>query len=107
MTRNPPHLSTKIYVARSPIHGSGLFAKRKIKAGELIGRIEDAKPTTRNGPHVLWVSESEGYRVGGPLKYINHSNAPNAIYYNDLTVVALRDISKDEEITHYYGEEWE
>lgn len=107
MARNTATSSTKIYVAKSPIHGKGLFAKRKIKAGELIGNIDDTNPTTRNGPHVLWVSEDQGYRVGGPLKYINHCNTPNAIYYNDLTVVALRDIAKDEEITHYYGEEWE
>ena len=97
----------KIYVKKSDIHGLGLFAQKKIKKGELIGAIEKAIPATEDGPHVLWLSEDEGYRVEGPLKYINHSAKPNAAYYDDLTVVALRDIKADEEITHYYGEGWD
>jgi SET domain-containing protein len=40
------------------------------------------------------------------LKYINHHNAPNVSYYDDLSVVALRDIQAGEELTHDYGEEW-
>ncbi len=41
------------------------------------------------------------------MKYINHSAKPNAVYYDDFTVVALRNIKADEEITHYYGEGWD
>jgi SET domain-containing protein len=36
------------------------------------------------------------------LKYINHCERPNACYYDDLSVVALRDIEAGEEITHDY-----
>jgi SET domain-containing protein len=36
------------------------------------------------------------------LKYINHADNPNACYYDDLTVAAIRDISANEEITHNY-----
>ncbi len=97
----------KVYVKKSPIHGLGLFANRPIAKGEVIGEIEKAIPTTEDGPHVLWLSEEEGYRVEGPMKYINHSARPNAVYYDDFTVVALRDIAPDEEITHYYGEGWD
>jgi len=93
----------KVYVADSGIHGRGLFAKAKIRKGEVIGEIEP-KRAKKNGPYVLWVSEEEGYKVDGPLKYINHSSKPNAAYYDDLTVVALRNIKPDEEITHNYGE---
>jgi len=52
---------------------------------------------------VLWLTETEGFRVNCNLKFINHSDAPNACYYDDMTVVALRKIDQDEEITHNYG----
>ena len=37
------------------------------------------------------------------LRYINHSGDPNAVYYDDFTVVALKDIEKGEELLHDYG----
>ena len=51
---------------------------------------------------MLWLSASEGFEVHCDLRYINHADDPNACYYDDLTVVALRDIARDEEITHDY-----
>lgn len=95
-----------LYVKESHIHGKGLFAKRNIKQGQVIGYIKGT-PTTADGPHVLWLNGTEeGVVVECDLKYINHNSNPNACYYDDLTVVALRDIEKDEEITHHYGEDW-
>lgn len=96
------------YVKDSKIHGKGLFAKKKIRAGEVLGDIQ-GKPTTKNGPYVLWVDDEmkKGVRVECDLRYINHAAKPNAAYYDDLTVVALRDIGKDEEITHDYGDAWQ
>jgi len=52
---------------------------------------------------VLWISETEAMEVTCELKYINHADYPNACYYDDLSVVALRDIRAHEEITHDYG----
>jgi SET domain-containing protein len=95
----------KVYIEQSGIHGMGLFAGDEIKEGEVIGRIAPV-PVLEDGPHVLWVSEDQGYRVDGPLKYINHSVEPNACYYDDLTVVALQDIAAGDEITHHYGNDW-
>lgn len=94
------------YVSDSKIHGRGLFAARKIKKGELLGHL-DAVPTKKDGPHTLWIDDDTAVKVRCDLRYINHSSKPNAVYYDDLTVVALRDIAKDEEITHCYGEGWE
>lgn len=90
------------YVDRSPIHGKGLFAARKINEGELIGELK-VSPATRDGHHVLWVTETRKVRVRCPLRYINHSPEPNAVYYDTLEVIALRDIEKGEEITHDYS----
>ncbi len=93
----------KVYVEDSGIHGHGLFAKTQIRKGEVIGNIAP-KRAKKNGPYVLWINDNEGYKVDGPLKYINHSSKPNAAYYDDLSVVALRNIKVDEEITHNYGD---
>ena len=90
-----------IYVTTSNIHGKGLFARKRIKAGTLIGQIE-GRPTKTDGPYVLWLTQRKGVEVQCQLKYINHSDEPNAIYYDTLEVMALRDIKPDEEITHNY-----
>jgi len=96
-----------VYVKDSVIHGKGLFARQAIKAGDVIGEIE-GKPVSDNGPYVLWLDEEmrKAIEVENLFKYINHHSIPNACYYDDLTVVALRDIGIDEEITHHYGEAW-
>lgn len=91
----------KTYVADSPIHGKGLFAKAPIKAGELIGMVQ-GKKTRQNGDHVLWVNDEYGIHVQCDLRFINHDSKPNACYYDTLELIALTDIATDEEITHDY-----
>ena len=90
------------YVTVSKIHGDGLFALRRIKAGTIIGKIKGRK-TKINGPHVLWLTARKAVKVTCQLKYINHSGEPNAAYLDNLEVIALRDIDRGEEITHNYG----
>jgi hypothetical protein len=89
------------YVAESPIHGRGLFAARTIRNDEVIGWVRGV-PATEDGPYVLWLSETEAIEVHCDLRFINHSDHPNARYYDDGSVVALRDILAGEEITHDY-----
>ena len=89
------------YVSDSHIHGQGLFAKINIPKDTVIGTIQ-GKPCKRDGAYVIWLSETQGFKVSCNLKFINHSDNPNACYYDDLSVVALRDIKADEEITHNY-----
>ncbi len=90
------------YVAASLIHGRGLFAAAEITSGTVIGWLRGV-PAEQDGPHVLWIDADAGIEVQCDLKYINHSDRPNACYYDDLSVVALRDIRPGEEITHDYG----
>jgi hypothetical protein len=90
-----------IYVGDSSIHGKGLFAGRYIEAGEIIGVI-DGIPTTSNGEHVLWLDQNNAIQVQCELRFINHSDTPNAVYYDTLEVCALTDIKPGEEITHNY-----
>jgi uncharacterized protein len=95
------------YVAESGIHGKGLFAAETIKKDTIIGYL-DGKPTQKDGMYVLWIDSETGFEVSCKLKFINHSDEPNACYYDDKSVVALRDIQPNEEITHNYeaDREW-
>ncbi len=92
---------TLIYVGDSPIHGKGLFARKHIGAGDLIG-VLDGIPTSTGRDHVLWLDEENGFHVTCDLRFINHSDEPNAVYYDTLEVCALTDIAPGEEITHDY-----
>jgi SET domain-containing protein len=90
------------YVADSKIHGKGLFAEEHICAGTVLGWLKST-PCGIDGDYVLWISETQAVEVICDLRYINHSDRPNACYYDDLSVVALRDIPANAEITHNYA----
>jgi SET domain-containing protein len=92
-----------VFVDDSPIHGKGLFARTFIPAGEEIGTIE-GEYTASDGEYVLWLDEQTGVLVESNMRYINHSDNPNAVYYDDLKVCALKDINPGEEITHNYDQ---
>ena len=91
----------KVFVDNSNIHGKGLFAKDHIKQGEVIG-IAQGEHTKNDGPHVLWINGRQGFHVQCNMRFINHSDTPNACYYDTLEVCALKDIKPGEEITHNY-----
>lgn len=98
----------KVYKSKSHIQGIGLFAKVNISQGDLIGRYK-GRQTNKDGKHVLWVwmedlDDYVPYKIFNIMKYANHSNQPNAEVIC-LEMYALRDISKDEEITFNYGDE--
>ena len=91
-------------VRESPLHGRGLFATESIPEGTVIGWLatEEAPDHELDGPYVLWVGGEKPVRVTCDLRFINHSGAPNAAYYDDLSVVAVRDIGPGEELLHDY-----
>lgn len=95
-------------VAVSPIHGRGLFARRPITKGTLIG-VYEGERTDDNGPYVLWVDD-DGHEYGidgrNDLRFVNHSPRPNAVFEGEH-LRALRTIRSGEEITFYYGDEFE
>jgi hypothetical protein len=91
-------------VRQSPLHGRGLFARAFIPADTVVGHLatEPAGDHELDGPYVLWVDGEQPVKVTCDLRFINHSETPNAAYFDDLTVVALRDIRPGEEIVHDY-----
>ena len=100
-------LEKYFYVDNSPIHGKGLFARKKLKKEQFLGTYHGPK-TKENDMHVLWVEEEEGKWIGkdgkNMLRYLNHSNKPCA-EFDGFDLYALRDIKKDEEVTFDYGED--
>lgn len=116
------YLPEKVYVAPSPIHGYGCFAKSKIYEGEIIEECpvfdlniykNDTCWHILEDYRFLWPSGS----AGSPLAQVmpagygaiyNHSNNPNATWKsstarNTFFFYALRDIDQEEEIFTYYG----
>ena len=96
----------KVYVKKSKIKGKGLFAKRDIKKGEIIGVakgpiVPDNKESWKKyGEKYLHpISYSEAILNKEITRYTNHSCDPNCGLKNGIKLVALRDIKKDEEIT--------
>ena len=97
--------SSKLAVKRSPLHGRGLFAKSTIRKGTLIG-IYEGRKTKRDGTYVLWVEDDFGIDGTNELRFVNHSPAPNAVFWGE-ELHAIKTIREGDEITHHYGPEWE
>ena len=92
-----------VHVALSPIDGQGLFASRTIKKETYLGTY-DGPAAKRNGKYVLWVVDGDevvGRRGMNKLRYVNHSEEPNAEFVG-FDLFALRRIAPDEEITVDY-----
>ena len=106
--------NTLCFVADSPVHGRGLFARHDIAAGTWIGHY-DGPQTMENGMHVLWVESGDaeaeeddwiGYDGNNELRFLNHTKEPNG-EMDGLDLYAVKDIKAGEEITIDYGEEFE
>ena len=107
-------------VKRSSVHGKGVFAKRRIQKGFIIcvfggkvftvGEVRNIeKISPKRGEYILKLAD--GFYSGIPnfgIKFetadrINHSCDPNCGFVGQVTLVALRDIEKGEEITYDYA----
>lgn len=101
------HFAGIVYADASGIHGTGLFAARPMRRGEYIGTFHGPL-AKRDGSHVLWVypEEGDGAPIGrrgrNLLRYLNHSDRPNAEFYG-FDLYARRAIAQDQEITIDYG----
>lgn len=107
----------------SKIHGNGIYAARKIKAGtkifEYVGEVISADEADRRHPvnpddpfHTFFFALGNGDVIDGGVggndaKWINHSCEPNCETEETddhrVFVIALRDIARGEEIYYDYG----
>jgi hypothetical protein len=104
-----------IEVRQSPIEGLGVFAKRTLRQGERIRRVNIVREVTAEEP----LREDAGERAehcaypngkvvlwGYPDRHVNHSCDPNAYELHEgdsVYIVARRNIAPGQEITFDYN----
>jgi SET domain-containing protein len=98
-----------VEVRESPIHGRGVFARKRFRKGAYIATFE-GQPTEQDGMHVLWILDDDDREIGiqgrNALRFLNHAAKPNSEFLGpDLH--ALRNIQPGQEITFHYGEAWD
>jgi hypothetical protein len=104
---------SNLYVASSPIHGMGVFARRELVTGETI-LIRDERPVTLLAPlldgeqehHCDWLEGGRQVYLGFPERHVNHSCDANAFMRRvegEGHLIALRPIAPGEEITDNYS----
>jgi uncharacterized protein len=113
------YLSPKTRVARSPIHGRGLFASKAVRKGEIVaikgGHVMDRKTLRRVRRHIAesYVQIDDGFYIGamtsrevkGNKMFLNHSCEPNVGMRGQIAFVALRGIKAGEELTYDWAME--
>lgn len=100
-----------ISVRKSSISGSGIIAEEEIKKGEFIGyirgKLKSLKITNKKESlsYPNWVGISKGVWIDPvyPYQFLNHSCNPTAGIKGKISMVAIRDIRKGEEITVDYS----
>ena len=115
--------TTRIIVRNSKIHGRGVYAARKLKAGEKVieyrGERITWKEADRRPPsdpddphHTFFFSLSDGKTVidaasrGNAARWINHSCKPSCEPDEEngrVFIKAIRDIKAGEELNYDYG----
>lgn len=98
----------RVEVQQSPIHGRGVFARRRLRPGQWIGRFEGSE-TTENGTYVLWLIDEDGGEVGirgrNALRFLNH-RAPANAEFDGADLFATSNVQPGAEIFIDYGEGW-
>jgi SET domain-containing protein len=116
----------QVRIDKSTIQGSGVFSTREIKLGDYILQINDSRVKDDLNPlkpelgeheyHCDYLAAGKVILMKSPERHINHSCDPNT-YVKTLAsirqLIALRNISSEEEITYDYcinchgGEVWQ
>lgn len=115
----PAYQKYAVEVRPSAIDGQGAFAAEPVAARRKIGEIRgesisvgEARIRATRSERIMIVELSpkkaiDFSRSTDPMRYTNHSCAPNArlcIRQGRVEFYALRDIAAGEEITVHYGE---
>ncbi len=111
------------YIAKSPIHGQGLFAEVKFAKESVLGYLDGQRMSwdffdslkklyDEQGDHLYgeWNAIDENTLLVRAIRtkygFINHSRNPNVeIRHCPMRLVALKDIAIDEELTLDYRKE--
>jgi SET domain-containing protein len=109
-------LTIKTYLARSPIHGMGVFAAEAVSAGRVVWEInydidrEFSRSDYMSFPDSLrqWMArylfitpEQRLFFCGDNARFMNHSFTPNTKDVDDYCVAAI-EIQVGDELTYDY-----
>jgi SET domain-containing protein len=108
------HLSPKVVVKASAIHGRGLFAREPIGRGEIVcvkgGHVFDRRRLAELQPELgpaeiqiapdLFIGPVRAAEREGSMIFSNHSCEPNIGVQGQIVFVAMRDVAAGEELTH-------
>lgn len=109
------YVSEKIEIRASVIHGKGMFAKQHIKKGEIVfikgGHILSREElfTSEKINSYLPIADNFFIAACSPDEeeqiklFNNHSCEPNCGLRGEITFIAIRDISPNEELTCDYA----
>ena len=112
------YLTVNVVICKkSPIHGTGVFARSNIAKGtkviEYLGERIDSRESLRrcegNNEYIFKLSEQEhldGNVDWNLARFINHSCEPNCealMEHGGVWIVARRNIRAGEEVTFNYG----
>ena len=115
-------LLVKTFLAPSRIHGIGLFATERIRAGTVVWRLHPAIDLELTDDELEALAEPAREQLrkytytdlvrkklvlcGDDARFFNHEDAPNCLDYPDAEggkTVAARDIEAGEELTSDYA----
>ena len=111
-------MNKKVYVSKNKF-GKGVFAKKGILKGENIlkfhGSLINFREATAKGDkkgNPLQIKENVYFDTEPPGVFVNHSCNPNAGIKDDIKLIALKEIKKDEEVYYDYSttmdeDDWE
>ena len=108
------HLSPKVVVKPSGIHGRGLFARQPIRRDEIVcvkgGHVFDRRRLVELQPDLgpaeiaiaedLFIGPVRAEEREGSMIFSNHSCEPNLGVQGQIVFVAMRDVEAGEELTH-------
>jgi SET domain-containing protein len=109
-------LHPDVAIGPSALHGTGTFATRRLDRGTLLlvigGHLVTLEEET-GLPHNIQdagvqiasdlVLAPKSSELAGGISYVNHCCDPNAGFHGQIFLVAMRDITHDEEITFDYA----
>lgn len=110
----PTSVGAGIRVARSGVHGYGVFAIRDFAAGEVVSDVEGvlcADEEIVDDTYALWIEDGWVYDMVCPTRWVNHSCEPNSELEAGFgaagqpwaRIVAVRAIPANEEIAYAYA----
>ena len=100
------NVPVSIKIKRS-LSGKGLFAKKIIKKGSVLFHFDGKMNDSTHADHVMSLQIDEDKFLESTEKFddfLNHSCNPNCcIDWNTLSLISLKDIQKDEELSFNYN----